>query len=86
MISGTLAILSIAYAYRVLGILPPHTELVGITDYLYFSAVTFSTLGFGDFSPSPNARLIAAIEAIFGNLHLGIIVGAIFLSAPSQKT
>lgn len=27
---------------------------------IYFSAVTFSTLGFGDFSPSPSARIFAS--------------------------
>ena len=48
-------------------------------DYIYFSAVTFSTLGYGDFRPEPLARIPAAIEALFGNLHLGMIAGGIFL-------
>lgn len=45
---------------------------------LYFSIVTFSTLGYGDFVPSPAARLIAASEALLGNLHLGMLVGSTF--------
>lgn len=51
------------------------------TDYVYFSAVTFSTLGYGDFRPCEGARLYAAFHAIFGNLHLGLIVGCAFFFA-----
>lgn len=65
--------------YRVLGIEPEHSAL----DTLYFSAVTFSTLGYGDFKPSPGAQMFAAIQAILGNLHLGMIVGSTF--AATQK-
>ncbi len=43
---------------------------------LYFSIVTFTTLGYGDFRPTNNARLISASEAILGYLVLGIIVGS----------
>ncbi|MGH1447705.1 MAG: potassium channel family protein [Cognatishimia sp.] len=45
---------------------------------VYFSSVTFSTLGYGDFSPAPHLRIIAATQAMFGNLHLGMVVGAVF--------
>lgn len=47
-------------------------------DALYFSIVTFTTLGYGDFSPSEFARLPAACQAMLGNLHLGMVVGASF--------
>ena len=47
-------------------------------DALYFSAVTFSTLGYGDFSPVPAARPVAAFQALVGNLHLGMVVGSTF--------
>lgn len=47
-------------------------------DAIYFSSVTFSTLGYGDFAPHPSFRIIAAIQAMLGNLHLGMIVGATF--------
>jgi len=65
--------------YRIFGIAPEHSAL----DTLYFSAVTFSTLGYGDFKPMPSAQAFAAIQAILGNLHLGMIVGATF--AATQK-
>jgi hypothetical protein len=43
---------------------------------LFFSIVTFTTLGYGDFQPTPRMRLIAASEAIIGYLYLGLLVGA----------
>ena len=42
---------------------------------LYFSIVTWTTLGYGDFSPPPELRLIAAFQALVGYLFLGISVG-----------
>jgi len=43
---------------------------------LYFSIVTFTTLGYGDFQPSEGMRLLAAQEALFGYVFLGFMVGA----------
>lgn len=56
-----------------------------LLDNLYFSAVTFSTLGYGDIHPSPESQGFAAIEAIIGNLHLGMIVGATFAAITQTK-
>lgn len=42
----------------------------------YFSAVTMSTLGYGDILPMTRlARFVASFEAIFGQLYLVILVG-----------
>lgn len=38
---------------------------------LYFSSVTFSTLGYGDVVPADNWRLFAALEGINGFLMIG---------------
>lgn len=38
---------------------------------LYFSVVTFSTLGYGDVVPNPEWRLMAAMEAVNGFLLVG---------------
>lgn len=44
-------------------------------EYLYFSFVTLSTLGFGDVVPATLlGRLIASVEAIIGQLFLTILV------------
>ncbi len=47
---------------------------------MYFSTVTFSTLGYGDFRPAPEARSYAAFLAVYGNIHLGLLVGGLFLT------
>lgn len=44
-------------------------------DALYFSMVTFTTLGYGDLTPTDQFRIIAAGEAMLGYITLGIIVG-----------
>lgn len=43
---------------------------------LYFSVVTFTTLGYGDFQPHPDLRLLAGFEAVLGYIYLGLTVGA----------
>jgi len=44
-------------------------------EYLYFSFVTLSTLGYGDIAPiALTARLVAGVEAILGQLFLTILV------------
>jgi predicted benzoate:H+ symporter BenE len=67
-----------AYVYMQLGI---HSAETGDTKdpntCLYFSAVTFTTLAYGDFTPTPDTRLIAAFEAFFGYLFLGTFAAAI---------
>lgn len=53
---------------------------------LYFSIVTFTTLGYGDFAPDPPYRLIAALRGIYGYIFLGTLVGMMttFVSGPSR--
>lgn len=45
------------------------------TTGLYFSVVTWTTLGYGDLQPAHGLRLIAALEALLGYVFLGLIVG-----------
>ena len=47
----------------------------GWRDALYFSVVTFTTLGYGDMAPREEYRLVAAFEAIYGYLALGALAG-----------
>lgn len=53
------------------------TTPVPFTDGLYFSIVTWTTLGYGDFTPGPEMRLAAALEALVGYVYFGLIVGLI---------
>lgn len=42
---------------------------------LYFSYVTLTTLGYGDITPATTpARMFCAVEAIFGQLYLAVLV------------
>ena len=42
---------------------------------IYFSTVTWTTLGYGDFSAIGELRLLAAGQAVIGYIFLGLIVG-----------
>jgi len=44
---------------------------------VYFSIVTATTLGYGDFSPPNSIQLVAAIQAITGYIFLGLTIAAI---------
>ncbi len=44
-------------------------------DFIYFSFVTLTTLGYGDMSPvSPFAKTLAWFEAVFGQLYLAVTI------------
>jgi hypothetical protein len=49
-------------------------EIGKLTTNLYFSIVTFTTLGYGDFSPPVAGRIIASIQAM-----LGLFMTSLFL-------
>jgi hypothetical protein len=55
-----------------------------IQSSLYFSIVTWTTLGYGDLKPIPELRLVAAFEALLGYVYMSILVG-IFLSSMTKK-
>ncbi len=47
-------------------------------DFVYFSFVTMTTLGFGDISPTlPLARFLVYLEAIIGQFYLAILVASL---------
>ncbi|MGV8938026.1 MAG: potassium channel family protein [Allorhizobium sp.] len=50
-------------------------SLIGVVDdfptALYFSTITFSTVGYGDVIPHPEWRMLAALEGINGFLLIG---------------
>lgn len=54
-----------AATYILIGVVP------GLEPALYFSTVTFSTLGYGDITPLPGWRLLAALEAVNGFILIG---------------
>ena len=81
LVLGALAIyllvgLTYAYLYPVIGVLSNEpfflqTPAPAAIDYLYFSYVTLTTVGYGDFTAATSAgRMFAVSEALVGQLYL----------------
>lgn len=75
-LSSAYLITTFAAIYRGFGIHDgENTILPTMSTSLYFSVVTWTTLGYGDFKPAEGIELIAALEALTGYIFLGLIVG-----------
>ncbi len=48
-----------------------NTDDPGFAEFVYFSAVVYTSLGFGDLLPIGNLRLIAGVEALVGLVMIG---------------
>jgi voltage-gated potassium channel Kch len=81
---GAFLIFLYAAAYRALGIIDTAAPVadaagakagVGLADSIYFSIITWTTTGYGDFRPDTAARLVAASEALLGYIVMAIIIG-----------
>jgi len=70
-----------AAAYRAL---VPEGELATFEEALYFSFVTFSTLGYGDVTLSEGWRLLSGIQALNGIMLVGWTTALLF--AVVQRT
>lgn len=55
-------------------------EVDSISDYIYFSVVTATTLGYGDFHPIGIGKIFASMEAIFGTF-----MWAVYIAVFSRK-
>ncbi len=51
-----------------------YTNLINFLECLYFSVVTFTTLGYGDLVPIGASRPLAALEAFTGNFTIALFV------------
>ncbi len=57
-----------------------------LLNYIYFSLVTLTTLGYGDIIPvSPLARSFASIEAVMGQMYLTVLVARLVGVYISEK-
>ncbi len=75
-----------AVAYTVLNMISPGSfqgfsplaDRAWDSEWLYFSFVTMTTLGYGDISPvSATARALAYMQAVFGQLYVAILVAGL---------
>lgn len=59
-------------------------------EFLYFSFVTLTTLGYGDIGPTtPAARMLAAAEAVVGQLYIAIFIArlvGLYTAATAQES
>ena len=74
-----------AYIYYKAGVEGPAGVIVGdfITS-LYFSIVTWTTLGYGDLKPTDELRLLASLEAFMGYIYMAVLIG-LFLNLCQVK-
>ncbi|QDT14046.1 potassium channel family protein [Alienimonas californiensis] len=55
----------------------PETKVTTFGDALYYSVVTFTTLGYGDLQPRGVLRFMACLETFVGYLVLGILASTV---------
>jgi hypothetical protein len=69
-----------AYAvlYRQFGLMAGGKNVTDAEDFLYFSIITWTTGGYGDIVPASQTRLLAATEALFGYIGLGLYIALLF--------
>jgi hypothetical protein len=70
LLNAILAILTFALIYQRFGAINDRS----FSSCLYFSAITFTTVGYGDLAPHGALRLIAASEAFTGILLCGLFI------------
>lgn len=69
-----------AYLYYQKGVLVSGNAVkISFFDSIYFSITTWTTLGYGDFAPLPELRLVTSLEAINGYFSSGLFIGFIIL-------
>ena len=78
-LSAIFCILGFAFLYRIFGAIeytPSPGMQPGWIDYIYYSTITYTTVGYGDFIPKPYPalRMLAAIEAFLGVFLAGLFV------------
>ncbi len=56
------------------------SDIAHFLDYIYFSATTYSSLGFGDISPTGALRLICGVEVLNGLVLIGWSVSFTYLA------
>lgn len=73
---GLILLLAVSYWFNRSDILLNNGQTTELSfwDCIYFSSTTFTTLGYGDYSPTGIARIAATFESLFGVFNVGFIV------------
>ncbi len=48
---------------------------------IYFSVVTWTTLGYGDFKPIHDLKVWVMVEALMGYIYMGLLIGKVLFIA-----
>jgi hypothetical protein len=54
-------------------------------DCLYFSIITITTVGYGDFRPTPDVRLFAGLEALTGVVFFSLFISTLIHITNTQN-
>jgi hypothetical protein len=80
-------IFGFASMYKYAGLLHGADEITHQSiDALYFSIVTWTTLGYGDLQPTESIKLLAALEAMLGTLFIPLLLAAIIFALQSNQS
>lgn len=58
--------------------------IVSISDAIYFSVVTWTTLGYGDILPSPASKNVVMIEVALGYVLMALLIAALVRSVQRE--
>ena len=67
-----------AWIYFDVGLIESSTQChvqVSVVDAIYFSVVTWTTLGYGEVLPTSSIRSFAAAEAFLGYIYMAVAIG-----------
>jgi len=86
-VQAVLLILIFAAVYQDVGLMDgPDPVHPSFQTSLYFSIVTWTTLGYGDLHPPRALQLVAAAEALLGYLFSGILIGLLVARLEAART
>jgi len=77
LVSLPLLIYAYTRLYQLEGLIHNGEVVHSFKTSLYFSVVTLTTLGYGDYQPTENVQLWAAAQALYGYICLAILVGLV---------
>lgn len=82
-----MAMLIFSYAdlYRYFGLTDGKRAITRAVDFLYFSIITWTTVGYGDIVPQPETRLIAASESLVGYIAMALIIAVVFFKLSKTR-
>jgi len=80
-----LVIYAFAKLYEKYGLIHNNEIIHSFSVSLYFSIVTWTTLGYGDYQPIENLHLWAASEALFGYIFMALLIASVMALLVKNK-